>query len=67
MLLSREPLFVKKRPGFSDIYAHAAAPSTVVFPPPLGPISAVTGKSNLIVSFLNPRIGLRVSLTKYFR
>ena len=45
MLVSPTELFGKNTLGFIDLYAHPAEPSTEDFPPPLGPINAVTGNS----------------------
>ena len=38
-------LLAKNCRGWMSLYAHPAAPNTVVFPPPFGPIKAVTRKS----------------------
>src|SRR5271157_4385415 len=46
MVSSYFPLLAKKRLGATLLYAHPAAPNIVVLPPPFGPISDVTGKSN---------------------
>jgi len=49
MLSSKFPLFAKNLLGEIALNAQAADPNIVVFPPPFGPIIAVTGKSNVIV------------------
>jgi len=65
MLSSYFPLFAKKRPGLISLYAHPAAPRMVVFPPPFGPISAVTGKSKDTGSLEKPRMRFKITFARY--
>jgi hypothetical protein len=65
MLLSRLPLLEKNCLGLILLYAQPAAPKIVVLPPPFGPISAVTGKSNLIIWFSKPLTLASIILFRY--
>jgi len=60
------PLLAKKVLGATWRYISPAAPSTVVLPPPLGPTSAVTGKSNVTSRSVKPRIRLRTKTSYVF-